>query len=77
MLLMHILAKLRSSAFVNKHSRWKLFAFNGQKSGPTKPILLLKESEQIALIIKAHAENAVMLIFLSRNCYNVTLDMED
>lgn len=52
MLLMHILAKLRSSAFVNKHSRWKLFAFNGQKSGPTKPIL--KESEQIALIIKAH-----------------------
>lgn len=38
-------------------------AFNGKKSGPVKLILLLKENEQITLIIKAYAENAVMLIF--------------
>lgn len=63
MLLMHISAKRRCSAFVYKHSTWKLFAFNGKKSGPVKLILLLKENEQITLIIKAYAENAVMLIF--------------
>lgn len=43
----------------------ELFVFNGKKSGPVMLIPWFKEDEQIALIIKAYAKNAVMvLIFL-------------